>query len=67
MAVALSATSRPGATPFTERSIFETTNLAAVPLICCEWYQRPELAGHLTWTDYALRSTGLGRTVGVRQ
>src|SRR5262245_37319351 len=52
IAVALSATSRPGTTPFAERSIFEPTNLAAVPLICCEWYQRPELAGHLTWTDY---------------
>src|SRR5262249_9360166 len=64
MPVALSATSRPGTTPFTERSIVEPTNLAAVPLICCEWYQRPELAGHLTWTDYALRSTGLGARWG---
>ncbi|WP_092865531.1 hypothetical protein [Hyphomicrobium facile] len=29
-------------------------HLAAVPLICFEWHQRPEnvLAGHLTWTDY---------------
>jgi hypothetical protein len=28
--------------------------LAAVPLICFEWHQRPEnvLAGHLTWADY---------------
>ena len=28
--------------------------LAAVPLVCCEWHQRPEnvLAGHLAWTDY---------------
>jgi hypothetical protein len=30
------------------------THLAAVPLICFEWHQRPEnvLAGHLTWADY---------------
>jgi hypothetical protein len=29
-------------------------HLAAVPLICFEWHQRPEnvLAGHLTWADY---------------
>ena len=29
-------------------------HLAAVPLICYEWHQRPEnvLAGHLNWTDY---------------
>ncbi len=29
-------------------------HLAAVPLICFEWHQRPEnvLAGHLAWTDY---------------
>ena len=29
-------------------------HLAAVPLICFEWHQRPEnvLAGHLTWGDY---------------
>jgi hypothetical protein len=29
-------------------------HLAAVPLICFEWHQRPEnvLAGHLTWSDY---------------
>jgi hypothetical protein len=29
-------------------------HLAAVPLICFEWHQRPEnvLAGHLTWPDY---------------
>ena len=29
-------------------------HLAAVPLICFEWHQRPEnvLAGHLSWTDY---------------
>jgi hypothetical protein len=29
-------------------------HLAAVPLICFEWLQRPEniLAGHLRWTDY---------------
>ena len=29
-------------------------HLAAVPLICFEWHQRPEnvLACHLTWTDY---------------
>lgn len=29
-------------------------HLAAVPLICFEWLQRPEnvLAGHLCWTDY---------------
>jgi hypothetical protein len=29
-------------------------HLAAVPLICLEWHQRPEnvLAGHLTWADY---------------
>lgn len=29
-------------------------HLAALPLICFEWHQRPEnvLAGHLTWTDY---------------
>jgi len=28
--------------------------LAAVPLICFEWHQRPEnvVAGHLTWGDY---------------
>ena len=28
-------------------------HLAAVPLICFEWHQRPEnvLAGHLTWTE----------------
>lgn len=28
--------------------------LAAVPLVCFEWHQRPEnvLAGHLTWQDY---------------
>jgi hypothetical protein len=28
-------------------------HLAAVPLICLEWLQRPEnvLAGHLTWSD----------------
>jgi hypothetical protein len=32
-------------------------HLAAVPLICFEWHQRPEnvIAGHLAWTDY--RST----------
>jgi integrase len=29
-------------------------HLAAVPLICFEWHQRPEnvLQGHLAWTDY---------------
>ncbi|PPD07081.1 MAG: hypothetical protein CTY28_11355 [Hyphomicrobium sp.] len=29
-------------------------HLAAVPLICFEWHQRPEnvLQGYLTWTDY---------------
>ena len=29
-------------------------HLAAVPLICFEWHQRPEnvLAGHIVWTDY---------------
>ena len=29
-------------------------HLAAVPLICFEWHQRPEnvLTGHLAWTDY---------------
>lgn len=29
-------------------------HLAAVPLICFEWHQRPEnvIAGHLTWNDY---------------
>ena len=29
-------------------------HLAAVPLICFEWHQRPEnvLAGHIAWTDY---------------
>ena len=29
-------------------------HLAAVPLICFEWHQRPEnvIAGHLTWADY---------------
>jgi hypothetical protein len=29
-------------------------HLAAVPLICFEWHQRPEnvLSGHLAWTDY---------------
>ena len=29
-------------------------HLAAVPLICFEWHQRPEnvLTGHLTWADY---------------
>ncbi len=29
-------------------------HLAAVPLVCFEWHQRPEnvLAGHLAWTDY---------------
>jgi hypothetical protein len=29
-------------------------HLAAVPLICFEWHQRPEnvIAGHLSWTDY---------------
>ena len=29
-------------------------HLAAVPLICFEWHQRPEnvLSGHLTWADY---------------
>jgi hypothetical protein len=29
-------------------------HLAAVPLICFEWHQRPEnvLAGHITWRDY---------------
>ena len=29
-------------------------HLAAVPLICFEWHQRPEnvLAGHLSWADY---------------
>ncbi len=29
-------------------------HLAALPLICFEWHQRPEnvLAGHLAWTDY---------------
>jgi hypothetical protein len=29
-------------------------HLAAVPLICFEWHQRPEnvLCGHLAWTDY---------------
>ena len=29
-------------------------HLAAVPLICFEWHQRPEnvLAGHLTWPNY---------------
>jgi hypothetical protein len=29
-------------------------HLAAVPLICFEWHQRPEnvLAGHLSWPDY---------------
>ena len=29
-------------------------HLAAVPLICFEWHQRPEnvLAGHLTWANY---------------
>lgn len=29
-------------------------HLAAVPLICFEWHQRPEnvLAGHLVWTDF---------------
>lgn len=29
-------------------------HLAAVPLICFEWHQRPEnvLAGHISWTDY---------------
>jgi integrase len=29
-------------------------HLAAVPLICFEWHQRPEnvLAGHLTWADW---------------
>jgi integrase len=28
--------------------------LAAVPLICFEWHQRPEnvIAGHIAWTDY---------------
>ena len=32
--------------------------LAAVPLICFEWHQRPEnvLAGHLTWADYNARA-----------
>jgi hypothetical protein len=30
------------------------SHLAAVPLICFKWHQRPEnvLAGHLTWTNY---------------
>ncbi|MBS0233807.1 MAG: hypothetical protein JSR99_10000 [Proteobacteria bacterium] len=29
-------------------------HLAAVPLICFEWHQRPEnvIEGHLTWSDY---------------
>ena len=29
-------------------------HLAAVPLICFEWHQRPEniLSGHIAWTDY---------------
>lgn len=29
-------------------------HLAAVPLICFEWHQRPEnvLGGHISWTDY---------------
>ncbi len=33
---------------------FGHPHLAAVPLICFEWLQRPEniLAGHLCWTDY---------------
>ncbi|MCK9911714.1 hypothetical protein MXD81_21340, partial [Microbacteriaceae bacterium K1510] len=29
-------------------------HLAAAPLVCLEWMQRPEnvIAGHLAWTDY---------------
>lgn len=40
-------------------------HLAAVPLICFEWHQRPEnvLAGHLTWADY--RPTCRPNTVRV--
>ena len=34
--------------------LIEEPHLAAVPLICFEWHQRPEnvLAGHFSWTDY---------------
>ncbi len=40
-------------------------HLAAVPLICFEWHQRPEnvLAGHLTWGDY--RATERPNTVRI--
>jgi hypothetical protein len=37
-------------------------HLAAVPLICFEWHQRPEnvLAGHLTWSNYRPSATQHG-------
>ena len=40
-------------------------HLAAVPLICFEWLQRPEnvLAGHLTWSD--IRPSALPRHVRI--
>ncbi len=41
-------------------------HLAAVPLICFEWHQRPEnvLAGHIAWTDY--RPTDRPETVRIQ-
>jgi integrase len=41
-------------------------HLAAVPLICFEWHQRPEnvIEGHLSWTDY--RSTDCPDAVRIQ-
>jgi hypothetical protein len=38
-------------------------HLAVVPLVCFEWYQRPEhvIAGHLKWSDYRLGGRALVR------